>query len=133
MFKLKNKAPGPRALHGGASVSAQVREAQARLVEGASMTTEEIYVRYNVAGRSGHDDEAAGRARERYGSNEIARGNRFSLVKHLISAFINPFTVVLFVLAAVSFVTDFLLAAPGEKTLTTVIIITVLVTISGLL
>ncbi|MCL2324485.1 MAG: magnesium-translocating P-type ATPase, partial [Actinomycetia bacterium] len=97
------------------------------------MTTEELYVRYNVAGRSGHSDEDAARARERYGSNVVARGRRFSLLRHLISAFINPFTVVLFVLAAVSFVTDFLLAAPGEKTLTTVIIITVLVTISGLL
>ncbi len=129
---FKKEALSPRVLMGGSGGSS-TQAAQKRLAEGAGMATEELYVRYNVAGRSGHDDEAADLARERYGANEIARTARFSLIKHLISAFINPFTVVLFVLAGVSFVTDFLLAAPGEKTLTTVIIITVLVAISGFL
>ncbi|MCL2881275.1 MAG: magnesium-translocating P-type ATPase [Coriobacteriia bacterium] len=97
------------------------------------MTTDQLYVKYNVAGRSGHDNAAAERARERYGSNVVARAHRFSLLKQLFSSFINPFTVVLLAIAIVSFVTDFILAAPGSKSLTEVIIIVVLVTISGTL
>jgi len=127
MPKKKNTA-----LAGGAA-SAATREAQQRLIEGAAMTTDQLYVKYNVAGRSGHDDAAAERARERYGSNVVARAHRFSLLKQLFSSFINPFTVVLFAIAIVSFVTDFILAAPGSKSLTEVIIIVVLVTISGTL
>lgn len=51
----------------------------------------------------------------------------------LISAFINPFSAVLLALAAVSAVTDIILAAPGEKNFATVGIILVMVMTAGIL
>ena len=44
-------------------------------------------------------------------------------MKRLFSAFINPFTVILLVLAVISAFTDIVLADPGEQNYVTVIII----------
>lgn len=71
--------------------------------------------------------------RENYGENIIDSGKKDSLIKKLISAFINPFTVVLLILSAISFVTDVMLAAPGEKDYMAVAIVLTMVTISGVL
>lgn len=71
--------------------------------------------------------------REQYGSNEITKQQKVSLAKRLFEVFINPFTGILLFLAVVSFMLDVILAKPGEKNPTTVIIITGMVLISGLL
>lgn len=72
-------------------------------------------------------------ARERFGSNHIARGKKVSLAKRIITALINPFTAILIVLAIFSACTDIIFAAPGQADPTTVIIITVMVLISGIM
>lgn len=76
--------------------------------------------------------EAAERRKE-FGANVIARekNNRWFIL--LLKAFINPFIGILMFLALVSIVIDVLLAAPDEKEWMTVIIITAMVTLSGLL
>ena len=70
---------------------------------------------------------------EEYGYNEISYGNGITLRKRLFDAFINPFSLVLIVLALVSFFTDYVIPSKGDKDLTTVIIITIMVTLSGAL
>ena len=45
-------------------------------------------------------------ARERYGDNVVTHGQKESLFTRICKAFINPFTAILFVLAAVSAFTD---------------------------
>ncbi|MBB6622922.1 magnesium-translocating P-type ATPase [Clostridium gasigenes] len=70
---------------------------------------------------------------DEYGNNEISYGNENSWYKRAIDAFINPFTVVLFLLSLVSFITDYVMSLPEDKNLTTVIIIAIMVTISGAL
>lgn len=70
---------------------------------------------------------------EEYGYNEISYGNGITLRKRLFDAFINPFSLVLIVLAIVSFFTDYVIPNKGDKDLTTVIIITIMVTLSGAL
>ena len=70
---------------------------------------------------------------EAYGENIITRGKKVSLFKRVCAAFINPFTAILFALAAVSTFTDIILADNGEKDPMTVIIIMTMVIISGLL
>lgn len=70
---------------------------------------------------------------EEYGNNEIDYGDNQTTIERLIEAFVNPFTIVLAILAAVSFITDYVIADPGDKNLRTVIIIVTMVTISGLL
>lgn len=71
--------------------------------------------------------------REQYGDNVVTSKKQDSIFKRLIAAFINPFTIILISLAAISFVTDIYLAPVGEKDPMTVIIILVLVVISGVL
>ena len=68
-----------------------------------------------------------------YGKNVVKSSNKNSLIKRLYGAFINPFTLVLIVLAIVSAFTDIIFAEPGDKNPITVIIISVMVLISGFL
>ena len=72
-------------------------------------------------------------ARERYGNNEITHEKNDSFIKRFIDAFINPFTVVLLVLALISMFTDIIIPQEGEKNFTTVLIIFIMVTISGVI
>ena len=64
-------------------------------------------------------------------SNEITHEKPKPWYAQLAGAFVNPFTLVLLVIAAISFLTSYVLAKPGEKSLSAVIVIVVLVLISG--
>ena len=68
---------------------------------------------------------------EKYPSNEISHEKAKPWYEQLVSAFVNPFTLVLLIIAVISFLTSYVFAAPGEKSLTAVIVILVLVLISG--
>lgn len=81
----------------------------------------------------GYNTEQVEQMREEYGENQITHQQKDSLLKTFILAFINPFTIVLFILAAISFVTDVVLVAPGKKDPTAVIIVLTMVSISGIL
>ena len=72
-------------------------------------------------------------ARDLYGENVITYDKDNSLPKRLAQAFINPFTMILIALAIVSAFTDIILVEPAEKDFTTVIIISTMVLISGVL
>ena len=79
----------------------------------------------------GLTNEEAQKRLEEYGNNEINNANEETWIKKLISAFINPFSAVLILLAALSFITDYIIALPEDRNLKTVIIIGTMVTISG--
>ena len=81
----------------------------------------------------GLTQEQAERFQNIYGKNVITHGKKKSIWKQLAQAFINPFTLVLLVLALVSTFTDLIFADPGEENPATVIIISVLVLFSGIL
>ncbi|MFR4967713.1 magnesium-translocating P-type ATPase [Lactobacillus kalixensis] len=70
--------------------------------------------------------------REEYGSNEIAAPKNNSKLRFLAESFITPFTIVLFILAAVSLFTDYIFVPANQKDLSTVIIMLVMVLISGI-
>lgn len=70
---------------------------------------------------------------DEYGKNIVTSTNKSTVIKRLYGAFINPFTLVLIVLAVVSVFTDIVFAQPGDKNPITVIIISVMVMISGVL
>jgi Mg2+-importing ATPase len=101
--------------------------------EFAVQNTAESMYRFLGTERCGLSEEEAETAREKYGSNSVDRKKKESLAKRFADAFINPFTVVLLILAVVSVFTDIITAAPGEKNPVTVIIISVMVVISGTL
>ena len=72
-------------------------------------------------------------AREKYGRNLVRHKQQQGWLKRIYAAFVNPFTVVLAVLAIISAVTNIILAAPEDKNPVTVIIILLMMFLSGLL
>lgn len=78
--------------------------------------------------------------REKYGTNKVSHEKKKSLFVRITEAFVNPFTLILFVLAFVSFLTDILFPClswfgnkPEDVNPTTVIIIVTMVILSGTL
>lgn len=98
----------------------------------ASHTKKEILAEYSVSDR-GVSEAQAEILRDKYGKNVITYGKKNSAAKRLFSAFVNPFTVVLLVLAVISAFTDIVFADPSDRNYATVIIITAMVLISGVL
>jgi Mg2+-importing ATPase len=68
-----------------------------------------------------------------FGANEITHQKAPAWYLQLFQAFLNPFIAVLFVLAAVSFVTDVLMAASADRSYKTVIVVIIMVSLSSLL
>ncbi|CAM4159280.1 magnesium-translocating P-type ATPase [Erysipelothrix inopinata] len=106
--------------------------AQDRLKEAAILDTEELTTNLKST-REGLQTRRVDKAREDFGENKIKYGKEDSVLMKVIKAFINPFTSILIALALVSGFTDIILAEPGEADPTTVIIITLMVLISGIL
>ena len=79
----------------------------------------------------GLDQEQVEENRDLYGENSITKGQEDSIFKKIYESIINPFTIILLVIAFISLVTNVWLAKPGQEDPTTSIIIVVLVLISG--
>lgn len=91
-----------------------------------------ILKKYNTS-YSGYEESKVELMREKYGKNEITHQKGDSLLKRLVEAFINPFTIILLALAIISFITDIVIVGPSEKDATSVIIVTSMVLVSGIL
>lgn len=88
----------------------------------------------------GLSENDANNSRIKHGSNKVTRQKKKSLLQHIASAFINPFTAILFCLALVSILTDIIFpyfsmfdSTPDDVDPLTVIIIMTMVIISGTL
>ena len=92
----------------------------------ASQSLEQLKEEFSVK-EEGYNEESASRVREKYGDNEIDYGTEKSLWQIVKEAYFTPFTLVLFALAAVSFLTDFILVPVEEQEIMGPIIIIVLV------
>lgn len=79
------------------------------------------------------DDDTVEFSRETYGNNIVTHGKKDTLIKRICHAFINPFTAILLLLVVVSIFTDIIFAAPNEQSYVTVIIVTTMVLLSGIL
>lgn len=79
----------------------------------------------------GMKDEQIEESREKYGENSISYGKKTPFIVEALKAYITPFTLVLIALGVISFITEYVLAAPGDKDLFGVIIIFTMVIISG--
>ncbi len=103
-----------------------------KLIVASKLKEREVLKKYNT-GYKGYEESIVELMREEYGENEITYKKGNSIIKKLFEAFINPFTIILIILAIVSFITDVLMAEPGKKDGTSVIIVTSMVLISGIL
>ncbi len=101
-----------------------------RLVAALQLPVTETLAFYKSSFR-GLTEEQVEENRDLYGENIITKGQEDSILKKIYESIINPFTVILLVIALVSLVTNVWLAKPGEEDPTTSIIIVVLVLISG--
>ena len=79
----------------------------------------------------GLNQEQVEENRDLYGENTITKGQEDSIFKKIYESIINPFTIILLVIAFISLVTNVWLAKPGQEDPTTSIIIVVLILISG--
>ncbi|MCL1807272.1 MAG: magnesium-translocating P-type ATPase [Oscillospiraceae bacterium] len=102
-----------------------------RLLNAAQKEPETLLIQYDTS-YEGFDEEKIEDMRDQYGVNAITKAHKDTLVKKLFDAFINPFTVVLLILAIVSFITEFVIPTEG-KDLTAVIIVLSMVTVAGVL
>jgi len=107
-------------------------EVRKRLSFAASAEIEELFNKFGTS-PEGIDESNVTDYRDRYGDNKVTHGKKESLVKRLFKAFVNPFTVVLFGLAMFSFFAEVILAEPDEEGFMSVIIISVMVLVSGIL
>ncbi len=96
----------------------------------ASKPIKEIWEIFDAT-EDGHSYEKADRVREKFGDNEIDYGTEKSLWHIIVEAYFTPFTLVLFGLAFVSFLTDYVLVPAGEQEALGSLIIVVLVLLSG--
>ena len=101
-----------------------------RLIAALQEPLESTFVNYKTSALGLVDDQVE-ENRDTYGENVITKGQEDSMIKKVYESIINPFTVILLVIALVSFITNVWLAKPGEQDPTTSIIIVTLVLISG--
>ena len=111
------------------NVTQEVRGLAARLLEAARQTPQEVFAAYETTPQGQPRPDIM---RALFGRNELARKKADSILKRLFKAFINPFTVVLIVLAVISFITDYVIVEPEDRDLTAVLIVGIMVFISGL-
>lgn len=103
-----------------------------RLIKSAKMSNEALLKEYKTS-INGHSEDTAQFMRDKFGENSITHQKTDSVIKRLAGAFVNPFTIILFVLAIISAITDVVIASPAERDFTSVIIVMTMVMISGTL
>ena len=81
----------------------------------------------------GYTDKEAEKAILKYGKNELNNTKHDTILYRLKRAFVNPFTVVLFILAIISASTDILLSKDYERSLTTPLIMMSMLIVSGVI
>ncbi len=104
-----------------------------RLVNFSRLNFAEVLRKLKTDFDTGLDDEDVEYCHERYGYNEIENKEKNTWYTRLYHSFITPFTIVLFIIIAISFFTDYYFAPDGEKDLTSVVVIAVMVFLSGIL
>ncbi len=83
--------------------------------------------------KNGYCEEQIENSRKHYGNNQFTSRSKDTTAFRLRRAFINPFTIILLILAVISFVTDVLLASNFSRNITMVVIILCMLLISGVI
>ena len=106
--------------------------AKERLMDASRTNIEQLYLKMDTS-ENGLDENKVDILRDQFGLNEISHEKKDSVGKKLFEAFINPFTIVLFVLGIISLFTDVILVPKDQRDYSSVVIICIMVTISGVL
>lgn len=103
-----------------------------RLLDTARMDTGRV-LDFLDSRESGLNEEEITASRRLYGDNVVIQGHKVTILERLVSAFINPFTLILIALALISVLTDITFAPPEERSYVTFAIISAMVLMSGVL
>ncbi len=101
-----------------------------RLSRCALMTTDEMYRALHIP-REGLTEGEAERNREAYGRNEVSEQEKDSVLKRLWRAFVNPFTIILLILAVLSFLSSTVFSYDSGRNIGTTVLILVMLVVSG--
>ena len=105
--------------------------AHQRILDCAYIDTDTLYQAFHIP-QQGYDEKQAEESRIKYGKNILLGRASDTALYRFRRAFINPFTIILFVLAAVSFLTDVVLASNFSRNITTAVIILCMLLFSGI-
>ena len=89
--------------------------AHRRVLDYAYRDLDTLFRDFHITGQ-GYSDEQAEESRTRYGTNRLSGRVSDTVLYRLRRAFLNPFTIILFVLACISFLTDVVLAPTSAAT-----------------
>ncbi len=103
-----------------------------RVLQYAHLEKNRLFQDFQIS-ENGYDETQVEKSRQQYGSNVLSGRAKDTVMYRLRRAFVNPFTMILFVLAMISFITDVLLASNFSRDMTTVMIILCMLLISGIL
>lgn len=101
-----------------------------RVLDYAYTDTATLYRDFHIS-EQGYTEKQVEESRTQYGSNILSGRASDTVLYRLRRAFVNPFAIILLILASISFVTDVLLASNFSRNMTTVIIILSMLLISG--
>ncbi len=104
--------------------------AHRRVLDYAYMDIDTLYRDFHISDQ-GYSDAQAEESRTQYGINRLSGRASDTVLYRLRRAFLNPFTIILFVLACISFLTDVVLASNFSRNITTVVIILCMLLTSG--
>lgn len=104
--------------------------AHRRVLDYAYMDIDTLCRDFQIS-EKGYNDEQIEESRMKYGKNILSGRASDTVFYRLRRAFINPFTVILFFLAIISFFTDVVLASNFSRNITTSVIILCMLLISG--
>ena len=109
----------------------EVMKNQLNVYDFAAQNEAKVVLNHFNTSEGGLEEAIVEKSLDQYGQNIITNGEKESLFLKVFKAYITPFTLVLLILAGISFVTDYLMATPDEKDLTGIIIIVLMVAVSG--
>lgn len=102
-----------------------------RLKKYACTAVSDIITAFKIK-ETGYSEDEVSLMRKKYGDNELMNQRQETVLRCFGRAFINPFSVILFILGIISFFTDVLLADYYHSNITSVVIIMSMLLISGI-
>ena len=130
---MKEKKMRRGILSGTVESFVKAEAAKERLRSAASSQVDEVIKKFNSDQLHGLSFQQARKNEELFGKNSVSSKKKDGILKRLANSFINPFTLILAVLAIISSLTDIVFASANEKNYVTVSIISFLVLLSGVL
>ena len=105
--------------------------AHRRVLDCAYTDIDTLYQEFHIP-EQGYNEKQAEESRLQYGRNVLSGKASDTILYRLRRAFISPFTIILFVLAAVSFLTDVVLASNFSRNITSTVMILCMLLFSGI-